>query len=255
MQTFTKRNLAAPPGFFACEAAGLQWLSEAHGARCAEVVAYDDTSLTLVRLDSVAPHQDVARAFGQALATTHDAGARGWGAPPECWDGPGFFGPLQHPLPISFGLYDSWGRFYADARLEPLLRLVASALGSAAVADVEEVVRRCRAGDYDDDDTPARLHGDLWQGNIIWTENAAVLIDPAGHGGHRETDLAMLHLFGCPLLDAIIDGYQRGHPLLPGWRDRLGLHQLFPLLAHVALFGAGFAHQTHEAARKALALN
>ena len=32
----------------------------------------------------------------------------------------------------------------------------------------------------------------------MWTAEGAVLIDPAAHGGHRETDLAMLALFGCP---------------------------------------------------------
>jgi fructosamine-3-kinase len=254
VQTFSKRNLAAPPGFFACEAAGLHWLSEAHGAPCAEVVAQDDTSLTLVRLESAPPTEDAARAFGKALATTHDAGARAWGAAPDGWDGPGFFGPLQHPLPMTFGLHDSWGRFYADERLTPMLDLARAALRSEAIVDIEAVIARCGAGDYDDDDDPARLHGDLWNGNVIWTTKSAVLIDPACYGGHRETDLAMLHLFGCPHLDAIVDGYQREHPLRAGWRERIRMRQLYPLLAHVAMFGSGYAHQTHEAARKALAL-
>ncbi len=254
MQTFTKRNPAVPPGFFACEAAGLQWLSRANGARCAEVVGYDDTSLTLARLEPAAPTEDAALAFGRALATTHDAGARGWGAAPDTWTGPGFFGPLQQPLPMTFGCYDSWGRFYADERLTPMLELARPALSSAAVAAIEEVVRRCRAGDHDDDDAPARLHGDLWSGNIVWTAGGAVLIDPAGHGGHREADLAMLHLFGCPFLATIIEGYQREHSLLPGWRERLPMHQLFPLLAHVVLFGGGYADQTHAAAQRTLAL-
>jgi len=78
------------------------------------------------------------------------------------------------------------------------------------------------------------------------------LIDPAAHAGHRETDLAMLALFGCPHYDAIVAGYQRVRSLEPVWRNRIGLHQLFPLLAHVALFGAGYAAQTHAAARAAL---
>lgn len=87
----------------------------------------------------------------------------------------------------------------------------------------------------------------------MWTPAGVVLIDPAAHGGQRETDLAMLALFGCPHLDAVIDGYRQVRPLRPGWRDRVGLHQLFPLLAHVVLFGGGYARQTHAAARAALA--
>ena len=79
------------------------------------------------------------------------------------------------------------------------------------------------------------------------------MIDPAAHAGNRETDLAMLALFGCPHSDAVLDGYQRVRSLKPGWRNRIGLHQLFPLLAHVVLFGGGYAAQTHAAARAALA--
>ena len=86
----------------------------------------------------------------------------------------------------------------------------------------------------------------------MWTPAGAVFIDPAAHGGHRETDLAMLALFGCPHLDAVFDGYRSVRPLRAGWRDRVGLHQLFPLLAHVALFGAGYAPQTVAAAHAAL---
>jgi fructosamine-3-kinase len=100
---------------------------------------------------------------------------------------------------------------------------------------------------------PARLHGDLWSGNVMWTPDRVVLIDPAAHASHRENDLAMLALFGCPHLDAILAGYQRVRPLKPGWRNRIRLHQLFPVLAHVVLFGGGYAGETHAAARAALA--
>ncbi|OBF26748.1 fructosamine kinase family protein [Mycobacterium sp. ACS4331] len=252
MQTFVKRSLTAPPGFFACEVAGLRWLSEAHGALCVEVLEHDRTSLTLRRLESVAPTREAAAAFGASLATTHDAGADGWGAPPSGWSGPGYFGPLSHPLPMTYGVHDTWGRFYAEERLAPIFERARPSLTDRAARDVSDVMEHCIAGEFDDDDTPSRLHGDLWSGNLIWTGDGVVLIDPAACGGHRETDLAMLHLFGCPYLEDLIDGYQRAHPLRPGWRGRIALHQLYPLLAHVVLFGVGYAQQTHAAARRAL---
>lgn len=252
MTDFVKRNPAAPSGFFAWEAAGLQWLSAVDGGvPCAQVVAVDDTSLTLRRLDSVRPTPEAARAFGNRLAVTHDAGAPAFGAGPDGWDGPGFFGPLSQPLPLSLSPHQRWGEFYAEERLTPMAELAAPRLDAATRDAVNSVAARCRAGDFDDD-RPARLHGDLWSGNVMWTPDGVVLIDPAAHAGHRETDLAMLALFGCPHYDAVIDGYQRVRPLRPGWRDRTGLHQLFGLLAHVVLFGGGYAQQTRACARAAL---
>lgn len=250
---FVKRSAGAPQAFFACEAAGLQWLSAAEGGvPSARVIAYDDTSLTLERLDSAVPTRLAARELGQRLARTHDAGADAFGAPPDGWAGPGYFGPLQKPLPMSYSTTDRWGSFYANERLAPMADLAAMRLDPPARDAIDAVMARCDAGDFDDDDPPARLHGDLWSGNVMWTPRGAVLIDPAAHGGHRETDLAMLALFGCPHLDAVIEGYEGQRPLRDGWRGRIGLHQLYPLLAHVVLFGSAYATQTVAAATSAL---
>ena len=250
---FVKRSAGAPKAFFACEAAGLQWLSTADGGvPCARVLAHDDTSLTLERLDGAAPTRAAAVEFGQRLARTHDAGADAFGAPPDGWAGPGFFGPLQQPLPMSYCAFDRWGSFYANERLAPMAELAAKRLDSAARDAVAAVIARCDAGDFDDGDAPARLHGDLWSGNVMWTSAGAVLIDPAAHGGHRETDLAMLALFGCSHYDAVIEGYQEQRPLHGGWRGRVGLHQIYPLLAHVVLFGGSYARQTLAAATSVL---
>ncbi len=254
MADFVKQHPAAPSGYFAWEAAGLLWLAGVDGgAPCAQVVSVDATTLTLRRLDSVTPTREAALAFGRRLALTHDAGAPAFGAGPDGWDGPGFFGPLSQPLPMSLRRHSRWGEFYAEERLVPMAELAATRLDASARGAIDSVVARCRAGDFDDGDRPARLHGDLWSGNVMWTPDGVVLIDPAAHAGHRETDLAMLALFGCPHYDAVLDGYQRVRPLERRWRNRIGLHQLFPLLAHVVLFGGGYVRQTHAAARAALA--
>ncbi|VEG37880.1 fructosamine-3-kinase [Mycolicibacterium flavescens] len=254
MREFVKRNASAPVSFFACEAAGLQWLSAVEdGVPCAAVLGYGDTSLTLEELQSVAPSRSAAREFGCRLARTHDAGAAAFGAAPDGWEGPGFFGPMHDPLPMSLTGHERWGTFYARERLAPMARAAADQLDVECRAAVNTVMARCEDGDFDDDDPPARLHGDLWSGNVMWTPDGVVLIDPAAHGGHRETDLAMLALFGCPHLDEVIDGYQSVRELRAGWCGRVGLHQLYPLLAHVVLFGGGYTRQTSVAARSALA--
>lgn len=252
MTAFVKRRADAPPGFFACEAAGLRWLAVPRGVACVRVLDVDESSLSLERLDPVAPTHDEAFRFGERLAVTHAAGAAAFGAAPDGWTGDGFFGPLDSPLSMSLTPNDRWGAFYARERLTPMGELARPRMSPRACSDLDTVVARCDAGDHDDGAAPARLHGDLWSGNVMWTAGGVVLIDPAAHGGHHETDLAMLALFGCPHLGDVIAGYQRVRPLRAGWRDRIPLHQLYPLLAHVVLFGGGYAGQTETALAAAL---
>jgi fructosamine-3-kinase len=75
------------------------------------------------------------------------------------------------------------------------------------------------------------------------------VIDPAAHGGHAETDLAMLDLFGCAGLGRIVAAYHEVSPLAAGWQGRVALHQVYPLLVHTCLFGGGYGHQALAAAR------
>jgi fructosamine-3-kinase len=144
----------------------------------------------------------------------------------------------------------AWPSWYAAHRIEPYLRRAVDQGRLDASGPVGQVCERIDelAGPPE---PPARLHGDLWSGNVLWS-GEVWLIDPAAHGGHRETDLAMLALFGCPQLDTILAAYDEAAPLAPGWRARMPLHQLFPLLVHAVLFGGGYARSAIDAARAAL---
>lgn len=248
--TYRKRRDGAPEGFFRCEAAGLAWLRVPGGVPVVEVLDVGPDHLDLRLLAEVPASRAAARRFGARLAVTHDAGARSFGCPPDGWDGDGFFGPLDHPLPMPAGELDSWGRFLADLRIVPMIEagLRRGALTQTDAELLGHVADRLRAGELDDDEPPARLHGDLWSGNVLWTAEGATLIDPAAHGGHRESDLAMLALFGCPYLPEILEAYQEVHPLRPGWQHRVGLHQLYPVGMHAVLFGGGYAAQLRRLA-------
>ena len=204
----------------------------------------------------------------------HAAGAPGFGAP---W--PGYIAslPLDNtPLddtatganptattpagatpadeaPIGNPREPDWGSWYAERRLVPYLKRARDdgALTPADARPVEAVIGRIGelAGPPE---RPSRIHGDLWSGNVLWPDGRGALIDPAAHGGHRETDLAMLALFGAPYLERILSAYIETVPLADGWRARVPLHQLHPLLVHACLFGPEYAPQVSAAARQAL---
>jgi fructosamine-3-kinase len=244
---FRKARADAPPGFFACEAAGLRWLAAADAVPVVRVLDVGPGHLDLERLHPARPTAAHARELGRGLARLHDAGAPAWGAGPPGWDGDGFFGPLDEPLAMAAGRHEHWGDALATLRLEPMRDALArrGRLPSALDADLARVADRLRSGALDPgDDVPARLHGDLWSGNVVWTASGAVLVDPAAHGGHREADLAMLALFGLPFLEDVEAGYAEVHPLAAGWRDRRSLHQLYPVGMHAVLFGGGYVAQT-----------
>jgi fructosamine-3-kinase len=249
---FRKQRTGAPPGFFACEAAGLRWLAAAGGARVARVLDVGADHLDLERLVPAAPTALHARDLGRGLAHLHAAGAPAFGSPPAGWDGDGWFGPLEQPLPLPLGHHRRWGEFLAERRLQPLRELLAERGRSTPrlAVDLDRVMHRLVAGDLDDDDPPARVHGDLWSGNVVWTAGGAVLIDPTAHGGHAASDLAMLMLFGLPRLGDVVAGYDEVRPLRPGWRERVGLHQLYPVGMHAVLFGGGDVGRTEALAAR-----
>ncbi|WP_040782645.1 fructosamine kinase family protein [Rhodococcus ruber] len=248
---FRKHRAGAHPDFFRAEAAGLAWLAAA-GMSVVAVREVGADHIDLERLTEVAPSAAAARGFGARLARMHAAGARGFGCPPDGFDGQLFIGKR----PMSSTVHASWGEFYVTERVEPFLRIAvdAGSVTATQLPDIEKACARVAAGEFDDDESPARLHGDLWNGNVLWTAADVVLIDPAAHGGHRETDLAMLELFGCPHLDEIVAAYDATCPLREGWRERVPMHQLHPLAVHAAGYGAGYGRALHRAALATLAL-
>jgi fructosamine-3-kinase len=162
--------------------------------------------------------------------------------PPGSWTGNGFIGPL----PLTHKAFGSFGEFFGELRLRPFVRDLRDegTIDDTEVALFDRVCDRLAHGPIGGpEEAASRVHGDLWNGNVLWSEDGAVLIDPAAHGGHRESDLAMLALFGLPYLEPLLAAYHEVHPLADGWRKRVGLHQLYPLLVHAVLFGRGYAQR------------
>lgn len=245
--TFVKSDPRAPAGFFAVEAAGLRWLAAAGGVRVARVVEADDRHLALERLVPGRATATEAEAFGRDLARTHAAGAPAWGASPPSAGPQGYIGPL----PQLNQTEPTWGAFYARHRVRPFAEQARAGgtLNRDGHGLISTLCDRLERGEFDDDRPPARIHGDLWSGNVLTTPGGWTLIDPAAHGGHPLTDLAMLCLFGNAHLERTLGAYAEAAALPPGWRDLIPLHLLHPLLVHAVLFGSGYAHQAVRAAR------
>jgi fructosamine-3-kinase len=237
---FAKTLDGAPDGFFAAEAAGLRWLRETNTVAVPEVLAELPSMLALEWIDSAAPGRETAERFGRELAEMHRF------QPPKHFGAPwrGYIGRL--PLDNTQAPF-TWGEWFAEFRLASYL----SRLPLDEARLVDRVSDRISDGIFGGDEPPSRIHGDLWPGNVVWAADRAWLVDPAAHGGHRETDLAFLALFGgAPYLDRILAAYQETAPLADGWRERVPAHQLHLMLVHVELFGDAYRSEVVELARK-----
>lgn len=235
---FAKTMPGAPTGFFATEAAGLAWLAEPGTLPVPEVIGHDRDILVLAFVETGRRTRATSEIFGRGLARLHATGAAGFGAAPPGGGTAGFLARLG----VVDDVESSWVEFFVTRRLEPLAAEAdrRGVLPEGTRSDLERLAHRLDGDLAGPVEPPARLHGDLWGGNVIWAADGhGWLIDPAAHGGHRESDLAMMRLFG-GFDDAVFAAYDEQAPLAPGWIDRVGLHQLPPLLVHACLFGGSY---------------
>jgi fructosamine-3-kinase len=243
-RVFVKTHASPPAGMYACEAHGLGWLAEAGAVRVPRVLLSCDADehgpgcLVLEAIEQAKRSAGFDEALGSGLAQLHRAGASQIG--------------LDHDnyialLPQDNRAAASWGRFYAEQRIAPQVALAQRKghLGSALLRRLARFIDR-----LDDlvgaEEPPARLHGDLWSGNLLSDEHGApCLIDPAVYGGHREVDLAMMRLFG-GFSERVFAAYDAAFPLAAGHRERVPLYQLYPVLVHVNLFGGQYVRQVEQ---------
>jgi fructosamine-3-kinase len=269
---FIKTRRDAGVGEYAAEAAGLRWLAESGAIAVGQVVALNDPvnepqarrflALAWVQAGSLTPAGE--EELGRGVAGLHASGAPSFGGgPPEispasearpsqALSDASKFAPLRlGRVVLSNDPLPDWPTFYGERRLRPLIDAAARAR-SLTDAEVRVMAALCDrlpelAGPPE---PPARLHGDLWSGNVMADAGGRpVLIDPVAYGGHREVDLAMLRLFGTPS-QRTLDAYEEVFPLAAGHTERVSLWQLFPLLVHAVLFGGSYGRAAVTAARR-----
>ena len=264
-RVFVKSHRAPPPGMYEAEARGLAWLAEGplrvprvlavsaqadaevnaqapqRGARSSAVgdAEVNAQFLALEWLELVPPRttSGFAAQLGRGLAGLHACGAPAFGLP---W--PSFVGTLAQDNTAEADA----ATWFVERRLAPLVarlvreRQLPGELAAQLARGLDTL--RARPELLGPPSLPARLHGDLWWGNVGACAGVPVVFDPAATGGHGEIDLAMLALFG-ELPDALVAAYQEVRPLADGWRARLARWQLYPIAVHAVLFGGGYTAQ------------
>lgn len=194
--------------------------------------------LLLEWLEPAPARAETWAALGRGLARLHRRRAERVG-----WPADNFIGPL----PQENGWTADWAAFWWERRLLPQLRRAYDA-GHFSGVERRRFERlgaglegRLVAGA---EDGASLLHGDLWSGNVHATGGGPALIDPSSYHGHREVDLAMSELFG-GFGRGFHEAYREEWPLLPGYAEaRRPVYQLYYLLVHLNLFGAGYVGST-----------
>lgn len=212
------------------EAEGLRTLRSAcEQLAVPEVLGLSEGWLVIESLDTVPGGAKSEAALGEGLRGLHSVigDAHGWHQDNACG---------RTPQPNA-ALYD--GRvFQRERRLLPLCEACYQhgLLDSDLRGRIEGLAQDLES--WLSDAPPSLLHGDLWSGNVLFTTKGPAIIDPAIYCHYPEVDVAMLTLFGS-LGEAFFDAYWNGDAPTD-WPRREALFQLYPLLNHLLLFGAGY---------------
>ncbi|CAN5370425.1 fructosamine kinase family protein [soil metagenome] len=233
------------PRMFEAEAQGLELLHHANSIPVPKVIAcseINDVSYLLMEWIESGKHiKNFWSDFGNKLAGLHRKTADSFGL-----DLDNYIGSLGQ----SNRQHNNWADFFIHERMEPQLKL-AVAKGIIDNGFIKRFnILFLRLDKLLSQEKPALLHGDLWNGNyVVNPRGEATLIDPAVYYGHREMDLAMTKLFG-GFDPEFYEAYNDSFPLEKGFESRIDIHNLYPLIVHVNLFGGGYADQVMAVLRK-----
>lgn len=232
---FLKLNSASRfPNMFEAEKRGLELLGQTSFIvpKPLAVGTHVDTQFIITEwVEQGAPEDGFWNEFGRSLAELHLLSSENFGLNHD-----NYIGSLNQKN----SEHENWAEFYRDERLILQMNLAEEScqLSSGMKSGFENLFQKLDA--IFPTEKPSLLHGDLWSGNMMATaDGSPCIFDPAVYFGHREMDLAMMALFG-GFGDAWVDAYNEVYPLESGWRERIPIGQLYPLMVHVNLFGGGY---------------
>ncbi len=246
---FVKLHRAEHAALFEAEAAGLEEILAAGAIKAPRPVAHGVTGrhafLVLEYLELQRGDSAGLAALGEALARMHRRTAERFG-----WHRDNAIGSTPQRNPWNA----DWIAFWREARLGFQLALAARRGYRGALQRLGARLLERLPGLFPGyTPVPSLLHGDLWAGNQgVTREGTPVIFDPAVYYGDREADLAMTELFG-GFGPTFYRAYQEAYPLDPGYRVRKDLYNLYHVLNHANLFGAGYAAQAQHMMARLLA--
>ena len=230
----------AYPDMFQQEARGLNLLrqSEFTIPDVIQIGQFDNKLFLLIEYIKEAQMQhDYWTNFGRKLAEMHQITQSQFGL-----DSANYIGSLKQ----SNNQHITWKEFFLNERILPQIKLGIDT-GKLSLDDQNKANSLYHQIDsIFPEEKPALLHGDLWNGNtMIDNQGNPALIDPAVYFGHREMDLAMTKLFG-GFSSEMYAAYHSEFPLEKNWEERIEIHNLYPLLVHVNLFGGSYVSQVRR---------
>jgi len=215
------------------EVLGLQELEKSGAVKTPRILSFSKDKLRLEFIESGFPTKEYWENLARTLVRLHRIEKPFFG-----WHQDGFIGKN----PQINTQEKTWSDFFIKHRLEFQINLLTSNVPDSVHA-FEKAKPNIREILEEVDEKPVLLHGDLWIGNVLCDKNQRpIFIDPSVYYGHRETDLAMMKLFG-GFSDQVFDVYHQEYPLKPGWEKREKIYQLYHVLNHANLFGSYYLSQ------------
>jgi len=244
-RAFVKTGPANAIDMFEAEAEGLRELKAAGAIRVPDVIDYGvedgEAFIAIERLSFQRATPAAESVFGEQLAALHRHTAEQHG-----WHRDNTIGPTPQQNPWT----DDWVAFFREHRLRFQLKLAARNGYEGELQSLGDNLAQRLPELFEGYEPQASLcHGDLWGGNWGVADGVPVIFDPAVYYGDRESDIAMTMLFG-GFGREFYRTYERAWPMAPGHERRLKLYQLYHVLNHLNLFGAGYLSQALGLLRK-----
>ena len=226
---FLKWNLNCDKKMFALEKKGLKLLSSCNSIYVPKVISESSDYLLMEYIESDNYTNKLWEKFGRSIANLHQISNEYFGLEYD-----NYIGPLVQENKQK----DKWIDFFINERIIPQLKL--GNFNTDTLRKFDKLFINIETIFHEE--SPSLLHGDLWNGNFLFNKEKIVLFDPAVYFGNREMDIAMTKLFG-GFDNRFYHSYNEVFPLKKGWKERIDICNLYPLLVHINLFGGSYYSQ------------